>query len=332
MLFSRTHVDKSLPPQSRAVSELNDMPRDNLNCSNLLYSFHCMLALACVPLCVRENVMPGALKFRSEEDLHENNFDDLNYGTSFEEFAYDFQSFGNMSQEGQFNLESAMATTQGRQCFYRLIMYPNQELVDEHLTNEGLTFSILVSLIFFFTASILAFYDSIVRRRQKIITKQAVQSHAIVADLFPEGVRNRMIGHTVTQDPVSRKLRDDTDPIADLFPECTCIFADIAGTFSCAFEFQCTLSAPDSLFCIAVPLLSIIIDAGFTVSFSLTSRSLLLQRPGSSVTSLLRWILIFTGLVKRKRTKSSVQATRTYFRGLRSHSEKVGSVQNRDNW
>jgi hypothetical protein len=166
----------------------------------------------------------------------------MNKGTTFEEFAFDFQAFGiKPPEDGQLNLEEAMATTQGQQCYYRIVLYPNQELINEHLTNEALVFSSLVGLIFLCTSTIFIVYDCIVSRRQGIITKQAMRTNAIVANLFPEGVRNRMIGpdaNELTQrgrvlrlapSATHSKTTADTDPIADLFPECTCIFADIAG-------------------------------------------------------------------------------------------------------
>jgi hypothetical protein len=166
----------------------------------------------------------------------------MNLGTSFEEFAYDFQLFGSYPQEETFDLERAMATTQGQQCFYRLVLYPNQELINEHITDEPMLFAFLVALIFLFTSSIFVFYDCIVSRRQSIITKQAMRTNAIVANLFPEGFRNRLVGSEASRlttrgnilrltsgSANSKTTADDSDPIADLFPECTCIFADIAG-------------------------------------------------------------------------------------------------------
>jgi hypothetical protein len=98
-------------------------------------------------------------------------------------------------------------------------MYPNEELVYEHLAHEGLTLSILIALIFLFTSSILAFFNCIVRRWRNIITKQAGRTTAIVANLLLEGLRNRMVGPEVKQCPASSKPTADTDLIADLFQE-----------------------------------------------------------------------------------------------------------------
>jgi class 3 adenylate cyclase len=88
-------------------------------------------------------------------------------------------------------------------------------------------------------------YDRLVERRQKIVLKKAKQSSAIVSSLFPKNVRDRLMkenevdkkrnflapnhrlknflgGDTETQDEAAHA-------IADLFPHCTVLFADIVG-------------------------------------------------------------------------------------------------------
>jgi len=110
---------------------------------------------------------------------------------------------------------------------------------------------VFLAVIFF----ILAFigYDRFVQNRQEIVLAKAARSNAIVASLFPSNVRDRILQQAEDQvDPkMSSKLtktgknqlksylaggmegtREDGDgsrPIADLFPDTTVIFADIAG-------------------------------------------------------------------------------------------------------
>ena len=99
-------------------------------------------------------------------------------------------------------------------------------------------------------------YDGFVRRRNKVVVQAAARSNKIVASLFPSNVRDRLLaeeGGTCTQRPgeqgTQTRLKnflandapdafdmeetDDlmfkTKPIADLFPETTILFADIAG-------------------------------------------------------------------------------------------------------
>jgi hypothetical protein len=88
-----------------------------------------------------------------------------------------------------------------------------------------------------------AIYDNFVRRRNEKILFEVVRSQAIVSTLFPATVRDRLFpvsgmkrrekGHSR---PMKHLLEDSDDndflkskPIADLFPETTILFADVAG-------------------------------------------------------------------------------------------------------
>ena len=81
------------------------------------------------------------------------------------------------------------------------------------------------------------------------------KSNAIIASLFPSNVRDRLFGENAGNDNASQASRGsrskrsfgfrlrtyltegadasdnggDSNPIADLFPECTVLFADIVG-------------------------------------------------------------------------------------------------------
>jgi class 3 adenylate cyclase len=85
-------------------------------------------------------------------------------------------------------------------------------------------------------------------QRQSIVMAQAAHTTAIVSSLFPKNVRDRLLATGDRKDGSgsifsANKSRlkgfldhggnagqDDSDkPIADLFPECTVFFADIAG-------------------------------------------------------------------------------------------------------
>ncbi|KAG7337351.1 family 3 adenylate cyclase, partial [Nitzschia inconspicua] len=100
----------------------------------------------------------------------------------------------------------------------------------------------------------------LVERRQAIILQKALQSTAVVSSLFPRNVRDRILNFNGTGSPnqvvtdadgasIREKLRsgklgqetskspyghtpetyNNGDTIADLFPNCTVLFADIAG-------------------------------------------------------------------------------------------------------
>jgi class 3 adenylate cyclase len=102
-----------------------------------------------------------------------------------------------------------------------------------------------VAAIFVVTALMFLFYDRLVERRQQLILSKAVQSTAIVASIFPKNVRERLMqanendkddndgasNHRLTSflSGDSNDNEDNLEPIADLFPNCTVLFADISG-------------------------------------------------------------------------------------------------------
>jgi len=122
-------------------------------------------------------------------------------------------------------------------------------------------------------------YDSMVSARNRKVTAAAQQSIAVVASLFPKNVRDRIMEKNAAPATKSRKpckelkfgesnddsmdISDDaikTSKIAELFPETTIMFADIAGariletlllhlktidlfTYACLFPSFCLLLA-----------------------------------------------------------------------------------------
>jgi len=106
-------------------------------------------------------------------------------------------------------------------------------------------------MVFVFTAIMFIFYDRLVERRQHIVLSKAATSTAIVSSLFPKNVRDRlmqadnaeekckdkagdfMAPHHRLKSFLTNKSTGDKDfglqPIADLFPHTTVLFADIAG-------------------------------------------------------------------------------------------------------
>jgi hypothetical protein len=143
-------------------------------------------------------------------------------------------------------------------CPFFLRVFPSQDMEDDYTTNDAVIFTVAAVAIFVFTSFMFLLYDYLVERRQSKVMKTAVQTSAIVSALFPSNVRDRLFP-TEEETPMrharylhlnrNRKstesfLRDgspsdnmenvaDTSrasrPIADLFPEATVMFADIAG-------------------------------------------------------------------------------------------------------
>lgn len=123
--------------------------------------------------------------------------------------------------------------------------------------NVPLLCSLLVLFLFLLMALTFAMYDRFVNRRNDKIVLAATRSNAIISSLFPTQVRDRLFAAKDdkynSQDYVTPKKKlktmmtngefevdadedgDDCDymyktkPIADLFPETTILFADIAG-------------------------------------------------------------------------------------------------------
>jgi class 3 adenylate cyclase len=147
-----------------------------------------------------------------------------------------------------------------------LFLSPNKGMEDNYVTNQPVIILISTVLIFLFTSVVFICYDCMVEYRQKKILKTATQTSAIVSSLFPSTVRDRLFesddfapeeskkknkkkafqfkGNEASQ--ISAFLADGvlpgdsahggmvkntkkSKPIADLFPETTICFADLAG-------------------------------------------------------------------------------------------------------
>ena len=120
-------------------------------------------------------------------------------------------------------------------CNYSVHLYPSITFVKSFDSNVAAFAAATVGATFILVALIFAAYDYMVHSRNKKITAVAERSNAVVRSLFPETVRDRLMEGS-DQNAVS-KLKDGESadgasksrPIADLFPETTIMFADIAG-------------------------------------------------------------------------------------------------------
>jgi class 3 adenylate cyclase len=147
-------------------------------------------------------------------------------------------------------------------CPMTLRVYPSEVMEDVYLTSDPVIFTTATVLIFVFTSMVFFLYDWMVERRQKKVMSTAMQSSAIVSSLFPSQVRDRLfptdrVGHedskhhhntgTKMSDPSKFRMKSFfgegdastgpsshsgmgvSPPVADLYPEATVLFADIAG-------------------------------------------------------------------------------------------------------
>jgi Adenylate and Guanylate cyclase catalytic domain len=126
-----------------------------------------------------------------------------------------------------------------------------QDFRDENLSSTPMFVTIAVALVLSFTVVLFLVFNHLVERRQHIILNKAANSTALVSSLFPKQVRDRLLASESGKNEVTysssifgfgnnTRLRsflsghEDhgcmmSHPIADLFPNCTVMFADIAG-------------------------------------------------------------------------------------------------------
>ncbi|GKZ01289.1 hypothetical protein MPSEU_001079900 [Mayamaea pseudoterrestris] len=124
-------------------------------------------------------------------------------------------------------------------CTYTMTSYPSQEMVNEYQTNLPALVTLAVALVFAFTLGMFLLYDKLVERRQTLVLRRAEQTTAIVQSLFPKKVAEKLIQQkhnndilASTNQKLNKFLEGDEQGkscLADLFPACTVLFADISG-------------------------------------------------------------------------------------------------------
>jgi hypothetical protein len=142
-------------------------------------------------------------------------------------------------------------------CVYSLLVYPSSELRAAYSSITPEIVTAIVAVIFFVMAFVFFSYDKYVQRWNQKVFRQAVKTNAIVSSFFPKQIRDRLFNNDTKSDENSKRRRSssnwtkqlrlktymsdgddgtsvttqDGGPIADLFPNCTVLFADIAGKF-----------------------------------------------------------------------------------------------------
>lgn len=175
--------------------------------------------------------------FIANDDQHDPNYDYLSQEVSF-------LSLINESYEKQQYLGFPLDDTG---CTYSLSIYPSSDLEDKYVTNIPTIAAIVILFIFLLTSLVFVGYDRLLERRQRLVQKEAESSGAIISSLFPAAYRDRLMAAQTTTEhsnstvlnttnnklPQQQFLNDERpssgQPIADLYPECTVFFADIAG-------------------------------------------------------------------------------------------------------
>jgi Adenylate and Guanylate cyclase catalytic domain len=139
-------------------------------------------------------------------------------------------------------------------CPITVHIYPSHEMLETFEIHNPYLCSGVVVLIFAFVSIVFIFYDLKVHRRQVLVLDSAIRSAAIVSSLFPAEVRDRLYPAAIgrksrapetakgklhsflrdTQTSPGTGIENETNllggmPIAELYPETTVLFADIAG-------------------------------------------------------------------------------------------------------
>lgn len=154
------------------------------------------------------------------------------------------------------DMYSGLPLSTGGGCQYTIHTYASAELLSDFKKLEvspGVLTAIAV-VIFIFTSLVFLFYDCLVERRQRKVYSSAVKNNAIVSSLFPKSVRDRLYKENSTyptsphpeakirlrsfmHEEEDNESKNEADaPIADLFSNCTVLFADISGFTSWSSE------------------------------------------------------------------------------------------------
>lgn len=175
--------------------------------------------------------------------------------------------FTNFQMEVEFTYASRGSAVATSLCNYYMSVYPTAQFRNSFRTLRPTIHALGVVVIFVVTAGVFLLYDIFVQRRQTKVMTTALKTSAIVSSLFPAMVRDRLMesdaknkgrreqankrtsilpagrasdGKPVNGDEHDRSidtlpnsrgitLLGHSKPIADLYPNATVLFGDIAG-------------------------------------------------------------------------------------------------------
>jgi Adenylate and Guanylate cyclase catalytic domain len=144
---------------------------------------------------------------------------------------------------------------------YTILLYPTTDMEESFLTSSPIIFALSIVGIFCFTAFVFAVYNKVIQRRQNKVMSALRVTSKVVLSLFPANVLDRLIKEAEantddnnatttnrlkaafasrTQKAKLQSFLDDdkgdeshvifkSKPIADLYPNATVMYADIAG-------------------------------------------------------------------------------------------------------
>eukprot|EP00980_Cylindrotheca_fusiformis_P000032 scaffold14_cov130-Cylindrotheca_fusiformis.AAC.2 len=124
-----------------------------------------------------------------------------------------------------------------------LHVYPSEYLEEKFETQNRAIYTSVVVIIFSFTVLVFLLYDFVVGRLQRKVMDRINKQDMIVANVFPSAIRDRLYqaqgnalqqSQTVGQSTNSLGSKNESGemgaaPLADLFPNTSVVFADMAG-------------------------------------------------------------------------------------------------------
>ena len=172
-------------------------------------------------------------EYWGDGDLHETNWNELEYSFTLSHIINE----ESLEEEGH--------------CVYSFSVYPSDELRDVWQQLTPFLFAVTAAGAFLLIAITFIVYDRYVIRRNEKMIGQAAKTNKIVASLFPSNVRARLLAEDdggkveAAQTRLKNFLANDgpsvadmeledgdhykSSPMADLFPEASVLYADIAG-------------------------------------------------------------------------------------------------------
>jgi hypothetical protein len=134
-------------------------------------------------------------------------------------------------------------------CAYYKSVYPTSQFEESQKSSKPVIMAVAILCVSVFTGLAFIAFDCLVTNRQNRLMKTAKKQHALVSSLFPKSIQKKLMEEVEEEMKTGKKFssfgkaglrsyldeegRDneatDTKPIADLFPETTVMFADIAG-------------------------------------------------------------------------------------------------------
>lgn len=137
-------------------------------------------------------------------------------------------------------------------CGYSLVVYSSDEFHSVHMSKLPYTITFIMAFVFIIFVLAFFLYDNVMHRHNEAVSLNALKADQILSSLFPSHIKDRLMTTSGEKGlaEVSKKnqsaakatnlagffaiegnqvMETGSKPIADLFPETTVLFADIAG-------------------------------------------------------------------------------------------------------